>query len=165
MLLFLGLVLAIAAVAGSVVYRQALRVAALTAERARLVADRGELGAAVGAGPAALYLFAPAGERFFPGTLAGLGDDARSFADLLDRFAPGDIAALDRAVGRLRTDGTGFDLRLRLAQDGAAMDVRGARLAAPEGATRGDAVWFADATARDAAERERARLWAALDAL
>ena len=68
-------------------------------------------------------------------------------------------------MGRLRTDGTGFDLRLRLAQDGAAMDVRGARLAAPEGATRGDAVWFADATARDAAERERARLWAALDAL
>lgn len=161
MLLFLGLVLAIAAVAGFVVYRQGLRVAALAADRARLAASLDELGAALGSGPTALYLFGPSGERFFPGTLETLGAMPRSFADLLDRFEPGDITALDRAVARLRTDGTGFDLRLRLSQSGAAIDIGGQRLAG----NRGDAVWFADGAARDSAERERARLRAVLDAL
>ena len=169
MLLVLGLVLAIAAIAGVVVYRQALRVAALTVERAQLSAMLGELGAAVGHGPAALYLFGPAGERFYPGTLGSLGASARSFVDLLDRFVSGDLTALDRAVARLRTDGTGFELRLRLVADGAAIDVRGARLAGEQGhdqgGTRGDAVWFADGAARDSAERERLRLHAVLDAL
>jgi signal transduction histidine kinase/PAS domain-containing protein len=160
-LLFLGLVLAIAAVAGFVVYRQALRVAALAAERARLSARLDELGAALGSGPTALYLFAPTGERFFPGTLSALGAAPRSFADLLDRFPPDDLTALDRAVARLRTDGTGFALRLRLAESGAAVDVGGQRLAG----NRGDAVWFADGAARDSAERERLRLRTVLDAL
>ncbi|HXE27311.1 MAG TPA: ATP-binding protein [Stellaceae bacterium] len=161
MLLFLGLVLAIAAVAGFVVYRQGLRVAALTAERARLAASLDELGAALGSGPTALYLFGPSGERFFPGALTTLGATLHSFADLLDRFQPEDITALDRAVARLRTDGTGFALRLRLAEGGAAVDIGGQRLAG----NRGDAVWFADGAARDSAERERARLRSVLDAL
>jgi signal transduction histidine kinase len=160
-LLFLGLVLAIAAVAGFAVYRQALRVAAVAAERARLAASLGELAAALADGPTALCLFGPTSERFFPGTLGELGPDARSFADLLDRFLPADITALDHAVARLRTDGTGFDLRLRLARNGAAIDIRGRRLAA----NRGDAIWFSDGAARDAAERERARLKSVLDAL
>ena len=161
MLLFLGLVLAIAAVAGFVVYRQGLRVAALAAERERLDASLGELGAALGSGPAALYLFGPSGERFFPGTLKTLGAAPRGFADLLDRFQADDITALDRAVARLRTDGTPFALRLRLVQSDEAIDIGGQRLAGD----RGDAVWFADGGARDAAERERARLRAVLDAL
>ena len=161
MLLFLGLVLAIAAVAGFVVYRQGLRVAALAAERALLAASLDELGRALGSGPAALYLFGPSGERFFPGTLQTLGTAPRSFADLLDRFQPDGITALDHAVARLRTDGAGFVLRLRLAQSGEAIDTVGQRLAG----NRGDAVWFADGGARDAADRERARLRAVLDAL
>ena len=161
MLLFLGLVLAIAAVAGFVVYRQALRVAALAAERERLASGLDELGAALGSGPTALYLFGPTGERFFPGTLGALGSAPRSFADLLERFQPDDLTALDRAVARLRIDGTGFALRLRLAQSGAAIDIGGERLAG----NRGDAVWFADGAARNSAERERARLRAVLDAL
>ncbi len=161
MLLFLGLVLAIAAVAGFVVYRQALRVAALAAERERLASGLDELGAALGSGPTALYLFGLTGERFFPGTLGALGSAPRSFADLLERFQPDDLTALDRAVARLRIDGTGFALRLRLAQSAAAIDIGGERLAG----NRGDAVWFADGAARDSAERERARLRAVLDAL
>ena len=161
MLLFLGLVLAIAALAGFVVYRQALRVAALAAERERLAASLDELGTALGSGPTALYLFGPAGERFFPGTLSALGTAPRSFVDLLDRFSPDDLTALDRAVARLRTDGTGFALRLRLAENGAAMDIGGQRLAG----NRGDAVWFADGAARESAERERLRLRSVLDAL
>ncbi|HWE73178.1 MAG TPA: ATP-binding protein [Stellaceae bacterium] len=161
MLLFLGLVLAIAAMAGFVVYRQALRVAALAAARERLSASLDELGAALASGPAALYLFGPTGERFFPGTLSALGALPRSFADLLDRFPPEDLTALDRAVARLRTDGTGFALRLRLAESGAAVDIGGQRLAA----NRGDAIWFADGAARDSAERERLRLRTVLDAL
>ena len=165
MLLFLGLVLAIAAVAGFVVYRQGLRVAALTAERQRLAAALVDVGAALGTGPAALYLFGPDGEHFFPGQLRGLGLEAESFVDLFARFAPADVTALDRAVARLRTDGTGFALRLRLAEGGAAIDIRGQRLVAAEGATRGDAVWFADAAAHDTAEREQARLRALLDAI
>jgi signal transduction histidine kinase len=154
-------VLAIAAVSGLVVYRQALRVAALAAERERLSASLNELGAALGSGPTALYLFGPSGERFFPGRLSALGTTPRSFADLLDRFSPDDLTALDRAVARLRTDGTGFALRLRLAESGAAMDIGGQRLVA----NRGDAVWFADGAARDSAERERLRLRTVLDAL
>ena len=161
MLLFLGLVLAIAAAAGFVVYRQGLRVAALGAERARLAASLEELGGALGSGPAALYLFGPSGERFFAGTLKTLGTAPRGFADLLAQFQADDMAALDRAVARLRADGTGFALRLRLAQSGEAIDIGGQRLAG----NRGDAVWFADGGARDAAERERARLRAVLDAL
>ena len=161
MLLFLGLVLAIAAVAGFVVYRQGLRVAALAADRTRLAASLEELGAALGSGPTALYLFGPSGERFFPGTLTAVGTAPRSFADLLDRFQPDAITALDGAVARLRTDGTGFALQLRLAESGAAIDIAGERLAG----NRGDAVWFADGAARDSAERERARLRAVLDAL
>jgi signal transduction histidine kinase len=160
-LLFLGLVLAIAALAGFVVYRQALRVAALAAERERLAASLDELGTALGSGPTALYLFGPTGERFFPGTLSALGTAPRSFVDLLDRFSPDDLTALDRAVARLRTDGTGFALRLRLAENGAAMDIGGQRLAG----NRGDAVWFADGAAQESAERERLRLRSVLDAL
>jgi signal transduction histidine kinase len=160
-LLFLGLVLAIAAAAGFVVYRQGLHVAALAAERARLATSLDELGAALGTGPAALYLFGPSGERFFPGALPAIGVASRGFADLLDRFQPDDIKALDRAVALLRADGTGFSLRLRLAQNGDPIDIAGQRLAG----NRGDAVWFADGAARDAAERERARLRAVLDAL
>ena len=161
MLLFLGLVLAIAALAGFVVYRQGLRVATLAAEREQLAARIDELGAALGSGPTALYLFGPSGERFFPGTLSALGVTPRSFADLLDRFRPDDITALDRAVARLKTDGTGFALRLRLADGGVAIDIGSQRLAG----NGGDAVWFADGSARDSAERERARLRAVLDAL
>jgi signal transduction histidine kinase len=161
LLFFSGLVLAIAAVAGFVVYRQGLRVAALAADRARVAASLAELGAALGSGPTALYLFGPSGERFFPGRLTALGTAPRSFADLLDRFQPDAITAFDRAVARLRTDGTGFTLRLRLAPSGAAIDIGGQRLAG----NRGDAVWFADGAASDSAERERARLHAALDAL
>ena len=165
MLLFLGLVLAIAAVAGFIVYRQGLRVTALSAERGRLAASLEDVASALGTGPAAVYVFGRAGERFLPGALAGFGGEVRSFADLLDRFGPADITALDRAVARLRTDGTGFDICLRLAQSGAAVDIHGRRLADPDNATRGDVVWFADASARDSAEREQARLRAVLDAL
>ncbi len=170
MLVFLGLVLAIAAVAGFVVYRQALRVTALTAERARLAASLNELGAAMLAGPAALYLFGPTGERFFPGSCDGFDGAPQSFADLLDRFVAADVTVLDRAVARLRIDGTGFDVRLRLAKTGQAIAVRGQRLAGNQGTTPGDrvwgdAVWFTDGAARDAAEREQARLKAVLDAL
>jgi signal transduction histidine kinase len=153
--------LAIAAVAGFVVYRQGLQVAALAAERTRLAASLDALGAALGNGPTALYVFSPSGERFFPGTLSALGTASRGFADLFDRFRHDEVPALDRAVSRLRADGTGFVLRLHLAQGGAAIDIGGQRLAG----NRGDAVWFADGTARDLAERERARLRAVLDAL
>src|SRR5579875_3305548 len=165
MLLFLGLVMAIAALAGFVVYRQALRVAALTAERAGLAASLAALDEAIASGPAALYLFDRASERFFPGTLTSLGAAPQSFADLLERFAKDDMTALDRAVARLRTDGTGFSLRLRLAGSGEAVEARGQRLAPNRGAIAGDAIWFADGAARDVAERETARLKAILDAL
>ncbi len=76
------------------------------------------------AGPAALYLFGPTGERFFPGSCDGFDGAPQSFADLLDRFVAADVTVLDRAVARLRTDGTSFDVRLRLAKTGQAIEVR-----------------------------------------
>ena len=103
MLLFLGLVLAIAALAGFVVYRQALRVAALAAERERLAASLDELGTALGSGPTALYLFGPTGERFFPGTLSALGTQAGPRIPL-DLGQPRDAIPSGRGLGDGRGD-------------------------------------------------------------
>jgi len=162
----LRLVLAVAAILAFFLYRQARRGAALAGERERLAAAVAERDAALGAAPAALYLFTAEGrESFTPGTLAALGGPEQSFAALLARFASADAAALDLALARLRTAGTSFELSAGLAEGGTVLEIAGKRLAAPAGRFLGDAIWFADAAARSRAERERDRLRAVIDAL
>ncbi len=167
MLLSAGLILAIAALAGFAIYRLAKRNAALTLERARLEASVVGFAAALRTSPAALYLFrSGGGEGFFPGMLQGLGDAGQGFAALLERFVRTDAAKLDLAVARLRTDGTSFQASLRLAEgSGAMIDIAGERLTVAEGRIAGDAIWFTDASIREAAANERKRLRDILDVL
>ncbi len=162
----LGLILAVAAILAFFLYRQARHGAVLARERERLAEAVAERDAALGAAPTALYLFLAEGrESFAPGALAALGAPEQSFAALLARFASADAAALDLAVARLRTEGTSFALSADLAEGGAVFDIAGKRLAGSARRFLGDAVWFADATARSRAERESGRLRAVIDAL
>jgi signal transduction histidine kinase len=168
-------VVIVAAVAATVLilrgpYR---RLARLRQERDRLAASLAERDAALATAPVALcrWRHDDDGERFTPGgpLSAATAPATSGFAHILALFAPGDAAAIDRAVARLRADGTSFALTAAL-QSGAAVDVVGRR--STEGHSTGghavplaDCVWFADATERAAAVRERTALEAERDRL
>ena len=165
MLLSWALVVVVVVVAGLLLYRQNRRALAANVERAHLASLLALRDATLGSAPAALYLFRPdGGETFTPGALAALGDEGQGFAAILDRFRRSDAAALDLAVTRLRTGGTEFALSAAL-EAGGALDIGGRRLVGSDSRLAGDAVWFSDAAAREAAERERQGLRALIDAL
>ncbi len=165
MLLSWALVVVVVVVAGLLLYRQNQRVRSSDVERARLASLLALRDATLRSAPAALYLFRPdGGETFTPGALAALGDEGQGFAAILDRFRRSDAAALDLAVTRLRTGGTEFALSAAL-EAGGALDIGGCRLVGSDSRLAGDAVWFSDAAAREAAERERQGLRALIDAL
>jgi signal transduction histidine kinase len=156
---------AIAVIACLLLYGQSRRTRALDAERARLEALLALHDATLQSAPAALYLFRPGGgESFMPGALAALGDRDENFTAILGRFQRGDAAAIDLAVARLRTGGTAFDLSAAL-ESGGVVDIQGRRLGGPDSRLAGEAVWFTDAAARDAALREHQGLRALIDAL
>jgi signal transduction histidine kinase len=117
----------------------------MEADRRHAVAE-----AVVAALPTAVWRCGPGGEERFTGggvALFSALKEAR-LKDLLARFSANDAAALDRAVGRLRADGTEFALSLS-GLGGQALDAGGRRV---EGE---DVVWFSDASAREGAERQR----------
>ena len=166
MLVEAGLIAAIVLLCGGALWVQGRRCAASERERARLAAIQAAQEAALAAGPLALYLFRNgSAESFVAGGIAALGAPVRDFAELAARFTPADAAALEGAVTQLRQAGTPFHMRARLARDDAAVAIAGRRLASAAGESLGDAVWFADAAAHAAAERERDGLRALIDAL
>ena len=166
MLLAWGFVLAVAAVAGVVIFALTRRVAALTREQTQLAAIVAERTTALGVAPTARYLFGVGGqESFVPGALAVLGPAEQDFAAISARLGPGSATALDLAVAKLRQEGAPFTLGASLADGRGSLDVSGRRLVSPRGEVLGDAIWFADAAARASAERERDALRALIDAL
>ena len=162
----LGLALAVAIIAGVVIFALCRRLAGLKAERAQLVANLAERMIALGQAPTARYLFSATGqESFAPGALTMLGPAAQSFAAISARLGPGSATALDLAVAKLRREGEPFTLAASLADGRGSLDIWGRRLVSPKGEVLGDAVWFADAGVRAGAERERDALRALVDAL
>ena len=137
------------------------------AEAHRQEREGAALAALMGEGPAAI-LWWPKGEsepRATPGLAAVLKSEipVTGLAQILPLLAPGDGARLSGSIERLRQEGTGFELLVRLA---ASEDVLQATGLSREGTA---AIWLRDVTdwVSDAARlrQERAALAAALDAL
>jgi signal transduction histidine kinase len=147
-------------------YRQHRRSRLLQKERERLAAALAASEAVMLTAPAALYCWRHGGsESFSPGPIAAFAGITRSgSATLLALFEPADRVRLGDAVARLRDAGRDFRLTARL-EDGVALDVRGQRLASPEGMPLADLLWFVDASGEAAARVERDRLAEVLDAL
>jgi signal transduction histidine kinase len=124
------------------------RLLRIAAERRGAAAD-----AAVAALPTAVWRSSAAGEERF--TAGGVALFAAlkepRLKDLLARFAADDAASLERAVARLRAEGTEFALGLA-ALGGHLVEAGGRRV------DDGIVVWFSDAGQRHAAERQRDRL-------
>jgi hypothetical protein len=146
-------------VAVALLLRQRRRIAILDNEKARIAAALAERDAVIAASPAALYLVSPGGEgaRLTAGALAGL-PGADRFAGLCTLLEPAGRTALETALRRLRSDGVGFELGVRLAADGRAFDVRGSR------AAQGELVAVTDGGARQTALGDRDTLRQLLDA-
>jgi signal transduction histidine kinase len=126
------------------------RVAAVQAARGEADRRRAIAEAVVAALPTAVWRCGPDGEeRFTPGgvTFFSAMKEPR-LKDLLARFSADGAAALERAVTRLRGDGTEFALSLS-AIGSHALDVGGRRVDGE------DMVWFSDAGVRAGAERQR----------
>jgi signal transduction histidine kinase len=165
-LVYLGLVLALAVLGAVVMLRQMSRLRTAEAERARLAGLLNECRAALGVAPTASYIFrADGGESFSPGALAALGGTDQDLAAISKRLTPVAVATFGLAVTKLRQDGTAFSLVATLAESGATLDISGRRVTAPDGKAMGDVIWFAEAGARAKAERERDILRALIDAL
>ncbi len=144
-------------------------------EKDRLTAALAERDATLSTAPVAVYRWRldDGVESFVPGgpltALPPRDDKGKSgFAQCLAAFVPADATQIDRAVARLRTEGTPFSLSATLGT-GAVVDLVGRRNG---GTSLVDCVWFIDASTRMAAiaERnatgaERDRLRAVLDAL
>lgn len=166
MLVYLGLVIALAVLAVVAVWHQARRASTLERERARLAALLAERNAALGAAPTARYLFrSEGGEGFMPGTLTALGNSEQDFASISKRLTPVAAATLDLAVVKLRQEGASFSLTATLAESGITLDVSGRPIVSPEGKTLGEAIWFTDVDTRARAERERDALRSLVDTL
>ena len=166
MLVYLGLVIALAVLAVVAVWHQARRASTLGRERARLAALLAERNAALGAAPTARYLFrSEGGEGFMPGTLTALGNSEQDFASISKRLTPVAAATLDLAVVKLRQEGASFSLTATLAESGITLDVSGRPIVSPEGKTLGEAIWFTDVDTRARAERERDALRSLVDTL
>ncbi len=84
------------------------------------------------------------------------------FAALLEALVPGDRAAVETALARLRRYGEGFVLNVRLAA-GDALELRGQRLG--DAAAPTDLVWASDGAPRAAALAERDQLRLLVDAV
>jgi len=148
------------------------RLRQLEAERAKLAmeleAQRTELATV----PAARYRWAAGGaESFDPGPIEALAGRNGGFRDILLRFAAPDVAPIEAAVARLRSEGRAFALASTLST-GTTLDVIGRRAVGADGAAVTDIVWFLDPVSgdelraeRDAARGERERLRRLLDAL
>ncbi len=95
--------------------------------------------------------------------LLGVSTPITDAGQLAKHLAAGDVERFSGAVERLRRDGTGFEILLRLAQSDAVLQATGLKR---EG---GGAIWFKDVTdwVRDAARlrQDRKALAATLDAL
>ncbi len=172
----IGLLALAAGAAGVGALRLRRRLAASAVHTARVEAELGALSAALVQAPAASYRWSAVDgtERFEPGAadlLPGLPPTA-TFSEILAAFVPGDRAAIEADVRRLRTAGTEFNRITALADGRTTIDVTGRRAAAANGRGTLDVVWFSDATRRTAAlseaeslRAERDRLRAMLDAL
>ncbi len=95
--------------------------------------------------------------------LLGMRTPITDAAQLTKLLAPGDVERFSGALERLRRNGTGFELLLRLARSDAVLQATGLKRKG------GGAIWFKDVTdwVRDAAQlrQDRKALAATLDAL
>ncbi len=141
------------------------------AERVRLAAMMADEQATLASAPAALYRWPlhdglDRGGAFSPGPIEALRDLVEPrMTEVLTRFADQDAAALDQAVARLRSEGTGFTASAALADGRTVLDVVGRRIYAADGTPSADLFWFIDASRRARALGERDRLRAVFDAL
>ena len=176
-LAIVALAILIIAVAGAVAIALAARsrLAASEAARDRHKTALAEAMAILSTGPSACFIWRASGgvwEWSPSAVVEGLDfDGAPRLDDILARFAPDDGAALGGAVARLQQDGTAFAFTAALASGGA-LDVAGHRTLSAEGERLADAIWFSDATRREAVIAEAAllahdrdQLRAAFDAL
>jgi signal transduction histidine kinase len=167
-LLGLGAIVLVIASAVLLIGRERRRAAALAAERDGFAEAASELDALLGALPLALCRWrdGDSGERFLGGALALGGRTAPGFAEFLARLEGRDRAALEAAIGQLRTEGTGFRQTLRFGDGSRELEAVGSRIG------RSAVVAFLDQSSRIAAAAEHAalmqqrdRLRAMLDAL
>jgi len=158
------LVLVVALVTAAYVFsRVRRRVGLVEADLDRTRRSLAESRSLLAASPASVYRWRDGedGVRQSPGPFAArLAGDR--FADLLDALSPGDRAAVEAALARLRRYGEGFVLNVRLAA-GDALELRGQRLGAAAAPT--DLVWAGDGAPRAAALAERDRLRQLVDAV
>jgi signal transduction histidine kinase len=175
-MLGLGILSAIVLVGAAVLAARARQhLHALGRERASSVASLAECAAVFNAMPAALcrWRFNGTGEDFVAGALPALRELKQPcLADLRDRCERKDGEALAAAVSRLRSEGTAFELSLRLLDSGTVLDTSGRRIVGDSGTPFADVVWFLDASGRaataserDDLRRQRDHLHAVLDAL
>ncbi|HXQ50727.1 MAG TPA: ATP-binding protein [Stellaceae bacterium] len=160
-----ALVLVVAASClGLLVGHHRRRVRALDTENRRIAGALADSEAMLAASPTALYRFErhEDGICVSPGLLAFVAEGS-GFAAFLAALEESDRAPLEQALARLRHEGKGFALGVRLAAGGRAFDVQGLRANAGDGAAC-DLVAVSDAGQRQAAQGERDRLRQLVDA-
>jgi signal transduction histidine kinase len=169
-----GVFAVLAAVSAIVALRERARARRVEAVRATTAAALAEARRLLAATPAAFCRWSHTGEESFSaGSLFFLRALREPrLADLLALAERADGAALEAALGKLRRDGTPFDLPLRLADARGVLDAVGRRIPADPGAPAADVLWFLDASGRADVAREletaregQSRLRAVLDAL
>jgi signal transduction histidine kinase len=147
-----------ASVLAFIVDRYRRHVDGIEAERRRIAASLAERDSLLAAVPASLYVVRAGGDGVRFGAANGTGADR--FDDFLAALDPASRTSLETALARLEREGDGFALDVRLAADGAALEVRGARLGPGDDAL----VTVTDAGPRAAAEAARNRLRQMFDA-
>ncbi len=152
-----------------IVQRGRGRVAVLEAQCARFAATIAETKAIFDAAPAAAYCGRAGADevRLSPGPLGPIAGSER-VDGLVAALDPGDRAAAEAALNRLRQHGEGFMLAVRVAAPGAAvgmpaLEMRGMRLHRGEDEAM-DLVWVADGGPRAAALAGRDQMRLVLDA-
>lgn len=89
--------------------------------------------------------------------LLGLyGGTESSFADVLEAFAAVDAAGLDAALGRLKAEGQGFEMEIRLREGSRRVRAVGVRASDADGTGLADLIWMHDVTEGAAVEEELA---------
>ena len=135
------------------------RMAALAADATRCSAESERLQESLLAAPDGFYAWM--GEREVCSrrlaVLLGLyGGTASAFMEVLESFAAADAAQLDVAARRLREEGQGFELELRIRDGGRRVRAVGVHACAADGAALADLVWMHDVTEGAAFEDELA---------
>ncbi len=153
------ILVAAAMVVAVLLHRQRQRIAVIDNEKTRAVTALAERDAVIAASPAALFVVVADGEggRLAAGPLAGV-PGAERFSGFCALLEPAGRTAIEAALRRLRSDGAGFEVGVRLAADGRAFDVRGSR------AAHGELVAVTDAAARQGALADRDTLRQLIDA-